>query len=86
MTVMAELGALGALGFIWLFWVASKYISRERISFGISLALSYILLHGLIDVPYFKNDLSVLFWMLLALLLASGSTATTVTSPKRISS
>lgn len=86
MTVMAELGALGVLGFVWLLWVASKYISRERISFGLSLALSYILLHGLIDVPYFKNDLSVLFWMLLALLLASGSTATTVTSPKRISS
>jgi hypothetical protein len=26
-----------------------------------------ILVHGLVDVPYFKNDLAVLFWMLIAL-------------------
>ena len=29
-------------------------------------AMSTILIHGLVDVPYFKNDLSVFFWMLLA--------------------
>ena len=27
-----------------------------------------ILLHGLVDVPYFKNDLSALFWIILSLL------------------
>jgi hypothetical protein len=26
-----------------------------------------MLVYGLVDVPYFKNDLSVVFWILLAL-------------------
>ena len=26
-----------------------------------------MLAYGLVDVPYFKNDLSVVFWVLLAL-------------------
>jgi len=27
----------------------------------------YILLHGLIDTTYFKNDLAVVFWLAVAL-------------------
>ena len=32
-------------------------------------ALSAILIHGLVDTPYFKNDLSIIFWVLIALLI-----------------
>lgn len=32
-----------------------------------ALAMLVILIHGLIDTPYFKNDLSSLFWIILAL-------------------
>ena len=31
------------------------------------MALVAVVIHGLIDVPYFKNDLSLEFWILLAL-------------------
>jgi hypothetical protein len=27
-----------------------------------------LLIHGLVDVPYFKNDLSLLFWLIVALI------------------
>ena len=26
-----------------------------------------IIIHGLVDVPYFKNDLAVLFWLIVSL-------------------
>ena len=34
---------------------------------GLVVALSVILIHGLVDVPYFKNDLAMLFWVIVAL-------------------
>ena len=65
-----EFGILGLALFIWL------VISIIRICFGkikiplaagIVAALVYIFAHGLFDVPYLKNDLSVQFWILAAL-------------------
>ena len=35
------------------------------IELGVFLALVAVLVHGLVDVPYFKNDLSLEFWVLL---------------------
>ena len=29
-----------------------------------------IIVHGLVDVPYFKNDLAVMFWALVAMISA----------------
>lgn len=37
----------------------------RAVTFGLFSSMSVILLHGLVDVPYFKNDLSVFFWTLL---------------------
>jgi O-antigen ligase len=37
-------------------------------------AMTALLIHGLVDVPYFKNDLAVLFWLLGALMLCSTET------------
>lgn len=34
---------------------------------SLAAAMIVILVHGLVDVPYFKNDLSALFWILIAL-------------------
>jgi len=31
-------------------------------------AMVVIVVHGLVDVPYFKNDLAVMFWALIALM------------------
>ena len=30
-----------------------------------------IMLHGLVEVPYFKNDLALLFWIWMGLLIVS---------------
>jgi hypothetical protein len=34
---------------------------------GIVLAMVAIIVHGLVDVPYFKNDLALEFWTLLGI-------------------
>lgn len=39
----------------------------QNLNFWLILAMLVILIHGLIDTPYFKNDLSSLFWIILAL-------------------
>lgn len=35
---------------------------------GLICAMFVIIIHGLVDVPYFKNDLSVMFWLLVAMI------------------
>jgi len=39
----------------------------KNLTLGMAAAMAMILLHGMVDVPYFKNDLAVAFWMLFAL-------------------
>ncbi len=73
-----ELGLAGMIIFIFLILrfiiISLKYYFQNRNNRNSALALSLfasmsvILLHGLFDVPYFKNDLSVLFWIIIALL------------------
>lgn len=70
----SELGLLGALLFTWIIakflWQSSTLYLKEKNFLALSLfgAMLIILIHGLVDVPYFKNDLSALFWILIALL------------------
>ena len=70
-----ELGLLGLITFSWIFIKLSQIALRSGknlpLSRGIFLALIYILIHGLVDVPYFKNDLAVEFWVIAAVLIAS---------------
>lgn len=66
---------LGMLGVLWLIAVL-VYGVRAAVNVGRRHAVGYVLLavlvsfvvYGLVDVPYFKNDLSVLFWTWLGLL------------------
>lgn len=76
----SEIGLLGALVFMWLlfkaFFMALKLsitYGREKhpekyLALGLMSALVAIIIHGLVDVPYFKNDLAVMFWIILALI------------------
>jgi len=43
----------------------------SKASIPLAAALLEMSIHGLVDVPYFKNDLSILTWALVALLLIS---------------
>ncbi len=75
-----ELGLLGLLLFVWIIIkygikaivVFQKEKSNHQhdayLTLGLFAALVAIIVHGLVDVPYFKNDLSVFFFLLLALL------------------
>lgn len=43
--------------------------SRGLAAVGVLLFVIALTVHGLIDIPYFKNDLALVFWMVLALSL-----------------
>ncbi len=71
-----ETGVLGVIAFTWIMVVAFRVTWRgwrasrpdwRPIELGVMLALVAIVVHGLVDVPYFKNDLSLQFWTLAAL-------------------
>jgi putative inorganic carbon (hco3(-)) transporter len=65
-----DTGLLGLISFLFLslygVWVGIKNRSNP-LKFGLVLFLVAIIIHGLIDIPYFKNDLALLFWMVYAL-------------------
>ena len=74
----SELGLLGMIIFMWL-WFKSLFINCRNfcgyhlknnlawLNWGLFGAWLAAFIHGLVDVPYFKNDLAVLFWLGLAL-------------------
>lgn len=69
-----EVGLLGLGAFIWLVILLFNYSIYVQKSYSFSImplggALIALLAHGLVDVPYFKNDLALLFWTLAALMM-----------------
>jgi len=79
----SELGLAGALLFTWIIlkylFIALKLtvrLNRQKtaekyLTLGLATAMVAIIIHGLVDVPYFKNDLAAMFWLLVALLGAA---------------
>jgi putative inorganic carbon (hco3(-)) transporter len=71
-----ETGLLGLAAFGWIMvagfvrtaggWRHAAFDWRA-VHLGVMLALVAVLVHGLVDVPYWKNDLSLEFWALLSL-------------------
>jgi len=71
-----ETGLLGLVAFTWIMVVAFRVSWRgwregsdgwPPYHLGVLLALVAVVVHGMVDVPYFKNDLSLLFWTLIGL-------------------
>lgn len=67
-----ELGFFGLIIFlgilIYLIGCLKKlFQDQNRYAWPLTLAWSTWLIHGLVDVPYFKNDLSILFFIFLGL-------------------
>jgi len=64
-----EIGIAGLLSFLWVvyrYWrVLCRFIDNF-VATGLLAAMVYIFVHGLVDVPYFKNDLAAEFWVFLA--------------------
>ena len=57
-------GMLSFLGFIGLvfYWFRDIFKFKNAVSFMAFGIMLYILIHGLADTTYFKNDLAVVFW------------------------
>lgn len=73
-----EIGIIGLVSFAWLTilffrkaWQGLKNKTKPLFIFTPVAAMSILLIHGLVDVPYFKNDLAVLFWIIMGLLVVS---------------
>jgi putative inorganic carbon (HCO3(-)) transporter len=58
-----------------------RFAPRNDTRLVIFLALLQMTIHGLVDVPYFKNDLAILTWILLAIVFAYARPTTPTTKP-----
>jgi O-antigen ligase len=77
LNLWSETGLLGLFAFAWIVYTWTKISFRPQLPstfyllpfphLPYLLPLITILLHGLVDVPYFKNDLAFAFWILAAL-------------------
>lgn len=73
-----ETGLLGMLAFVAIMasliglsfriWRTDRWLGA-----ALAASLSAIIVHGLVDVPYFKNDLAMLFWILAAAVIISSN-------------
>jgi putative inorganic carbon (HCO3(-)) transporter len=71
LNIWTELGLLGIFVFFWLVILTVREMRRPNpnpIKLAAFAALATMTIHGLVDVPYFKNDLSVMTWILIAIL------------------
>lgn len=62
-----DTGILGVISIVTLFIYGIFYgVKNKRNNYqcGLVLMLVAIVVHGLIDIPYLKNDLALIFWML----------------------
>lgn len=73
LALWSQTGILGLLLFVWLIIQFFKlgFSHRDPYSYALMSAMIAILVHGLVDTPYFKNDLAVLFWVLFAMITAT---------------
>ncbi|MBA4336656.1 hypothetical protein C0416_02675 [bacterium] len=72
-------GIIGITAFLWIVVLAFVHAKKtaillsaesRQIMVAASMMLVYILLHGFIDIPFWKNDLALLFWMIMAVLFS----------------
>lgn len=63
-----NIGLIGLIGFVWILILFFKNIKLNNLYLYIyCLAMIVILIQGLVDTPYWKNDLSVMFWLFIAI-------------------
>ncbi len=70
LNLWSELGLLGLAAFAWILLTFFRLSSRPESKLQRQAAMAAmvaLLVHGLVDVPYFKNDLAFLFWTIVAL-------------------
>lgn len=68
-----DTGLLGLVSFVGmlglLIWRGvQKGVDTVGFQRGLALALVALLVHGLVDIPYLKNDLAIVFWLLVSII------------------
>jgi len=72
LNVWSELGLLGLASFLGGALVCLRLIKNRTDNQIIAFAaLTTMAVHGLVDVPYFKNDLAILTWFFIAMLISA---------------
>ncbi len=76
----SEIGFFGLVAFLWLvllFWRGGFELMRQKKGEDLLLvevimaSMLVMLIQGLVDAPYFKNDLAVFFWLLMGMMAVS---------------
>lgn len=70
LTIWTNLGLFGLIAIIWIIIVFYHGLAGAPASgtqLGLALAMLALLVHGLVDSAYWKNDLAALFWVIIAL-------------------
>jgi len=79
----SEIGLLGLVAIVaitvWFYKIGLAKRDKEDLRFMIydlriilMAAMTVIIVHGLVDAPYFKNDLSVFFWLMVGMMWIGG--------------
>lgn len=74
-----EMGVFGVVAFLWLAITTGKVAWHKRddvLMLAAFAALLTMMIHGLVDVPFFKNDLAILTAFFLAMMLTKGTLTT----------
>jgi len=70
---LLQTGVFGFIGFIliliWFFKTGIKNQNLEITNIILMSVMVYVLIHGLVDTTYWKNDLSVMFWIFVGLMV-----------------
>lgn len=66
-----ETGSLGLIAMIWLLFIFFKLAAKQPglLTFSVISAMIGLLVYGLVDVPYFKNDLAIQFWIIIGMVI-----------------
>ena len=68
-----QTGLLGLAGFVWLLisffrkTLKSLFKTKQPLLLILAAVMIYILVHGLADTTYWKNDLALIFWAIISL-------------------
>ena len=69
----SELGFFGMIIFAWIFckllWLNLKNFLQTNtgLYLGFEIAFLAMIIQGIFDVPYFKNDLAIMFWVFISI-------------------
>ena len=89
LTSWTELGLLGLFAFMYILfalmilpWTTLRRatMTHRPLLWGLGTAMVMIAVHGLVDSPYWKNDLSLEFWVLLSITWAPAALMSTSNS------